>query len=1418
MKSKSKGVAFSPSRRCYPASVQVRSGGVSGEINNSADTQAALTLTPKGEAYKLGVKSRGTSKTRAKKVKLEMTDRSESRSGACQERAKLDSGKKRKERKETRKFNTIPVLNRHDAIRRNYRISHDAKIFGSHGELTEEDDPRPKYIKDFRIKREILETSLETSNPMLLLYFNEDDIEALLKNKETRTLLNVIYNTEEDGVRLLEKPALTGDERDTAKIAVINQRLRDAFVHILPRIPFIQPNRYEVLYEDEEEEKKEDKVDVPAPNVGQAVINPLLDMTVEPNDILQPATDIIPDQVVNPIVDPALLLEVPAAMPPVPLPPQMPIVPPLPVMVARPPAFPAPQVVVPPRARPREAQQQAQAQNDDVSQSSDEDSEGEAQFPFALPIPDEFELPHIFDPEDGDADVRPYFFGGDTIYINVPDELWLARIDPRNCFQISDYRLRARVPFLDIDDNHLDFLVWLCQNHDNTRGNLKIVAFDMPWRPMPTLYHDWIEMISEVPVVRVFWETISKADFQSLNATIDHRGYMIKTNALHSEERERYEGSWCDEYFSFHPSRYNRPRPYQFVYESGALNCLEYTVNAIHVQDKENYAGSIPVLQFWHRPYYSESSWWNSINFVQFFFSDQMCTASNNKTRFLVDTSVYADVFALVNKTQLTGTWITTVQKEVADRIRRKYVMYSNSTFFMPGLEEGDTFITQLTGDLTLILIHDLHKKQIERASYVLGGATAAVWLNDFMSSFGSKEYKLTYYFLRIIGLITLLAGCALALYKTFIYFGVSKDLEAPHGRFLQEASPQDGLSWLFVAITLGLLLTAQWFWQNKRAGVDLAERYSRGMKSGTFEPGKVETASLSRPLMVTALIAENLDREIPEGDLKPHTVRSKDNVDMSLMPVVQEQWSKITGLTSTMSRVGKSPLNQSIMKFRTFMAPNQRVVVSAANWWPLCQNVSQILPPKNHVLFGEIVVEERDIVDFINEHPEPKRSIYQSAYERLLKGDRLRSTELSVKTDEFLHIEKNPRPIFAFDPMRVVKFGPYVSKATKKLKSFWGADFNMRSDILINNHRFIPVFAPSLSFVELGSVVDTLLQYPEDFLAPIVSGDDTIAMFRDKGILYQIETDYSKYDQSQTSNYGLINPSTVRRQRIWTMRDINQRADTLSDHGIISGSLAHSIYALLDLGVPLEICHEMFLAYHEPFHCTLRDGKIRYRDTFEFGEIDCFPTGSSNTTFNNSVNNIGFWRYFLAHYDQRLGSLEDVIRTLALELGFNIKVKVYDDISKVTFLKGRFMRSEYTLGGRDHIGYLWTPDPCVSVKFGNSKTRPVELYKHLSEADASRMYLQAVATGWSYYPQPPILRAFIKKYSSRTVTPLFPGFKPGVEAEFVFVRFLDESFFFDWYESSKREFDELESMILKAPEFHLINHPLITRLEIPYR
>jgi len=294
-------------------------------------------------------------------------------------------------------------------------------------------------------------------------------------------------------------------------------------------------------------------------------------------------------------------------------------------------------------------------------------------------------------------------------------------------------------------------------------------------------------------------------------------------------------------------------------------------------------------------------------------------------------------------------------------------------------------------------------------------------------------------------------------------------------------------------------------------------------------------------------------------------------------------------------------------------------------------------------------------------------------SHEQLMSGCVTNPTKsYSVKWDETIPakaVEYNGEQTWDIKPRAICKLDPSYHAETAAWSRLLADSLHLVCDVDNPDTEIMSYFCSGYTQTQLSKVF-ALFELHRPIFA--VAGDDSICkiVLEDETVLY-VEADFSMCDQSQDEcPLGEF-------MRLWV-------------HKLMLGD------------VPLRSYQESF---SKPYVVKSKNFDIVIRG--DAGWQLC--TGSTATTIVNSLNNLALWHYV---YRKRstLNTKDPAkqIETLALELGFTLKVQVFREPTMMTFLKGWFVPCL-----ANDLKYVWMPLPSAVVKVGKIMKNPLKYFKN---------------------------------------------------------------------------------------------------------
>lgn len=255
------------------------------------------------------------------------------------------------------------------------------------------------------------------------------------------------------------------------------------------------------------------------------------------------------------------------------------------------------------------------------------------------------------------------------------------------------------------------------------------------------------------------------------------------------------------------------------------------------------------------------------------------------------------------------------------------------------------------------------------------------------------------------------------------------------------------------------------------------------------------------------------------------------------------------------------------------------------------------------------------------------------------------------VKADEMLLKEKDDFKgrLIQIVPLEYqVYIGPYIAEASYLLKTSFGAH-QVRDPFVLHGDRIVRFFyGPGMGSDELSFIRQ---RFDEDMadIYFICAGDDNVAWIRQRGKEFALVSDFSQYDQSQSS-----------------------------------GPLKFEMHLLHALGVPLHVVDRLEHTFSLPYF--IADGMGAKKTGSELWNHPKRPlraTGGPDTTFGNTIVNAACWM----HIFDTQPDLEDIFALHAgiSHLGFTAKLQTCP-IEDSDFLKGVWYETD--------LGSVWGPLP----------------------------------------------------------------------------------------------------------------------------
>jgi hypothetical protein len=413
------------------------------------------------------------------------------------------------------------------------------------------------------------------------------------------------------------------------------------------------------------------------------------------------------------------------------------------------------------------------------------------------------------------------------------------------------------------------------------------------------------------------------------------------------------------------------------------------------------------------------------------------------------------------------------------------------------------------------------------------------------------------------------------------------------------------------------------------------------------------------------------------------------------------------------------------------------------------------------------------------------KRRMLRAEERNLFYGDKIKfAKSISVKHDEIIaakvingEANLKPRAIVQYPPEMLQLQIATAHSLSVKLHEIFNED--MIYEVEISNGlkvRISFIFASGYTDLMLNEVFSLMLSDPERIFY-IVAGDDTFIQWGVLGKFYGrwCETDFTQYDQTH-QKYAFKYHT-----KMMTVLGLGEEYNKRN----------------------IDACSQKFIIYHNFKEFVF---KWFFSADWQLG------TGLADTTNINSANNIAH-----GFYQTVMSSISNDMILNARHLGYKLKMRVHDDPSKATFLKGWWMKTNTN-------EFKWLPLPSAVLKLGKVLEDPCTIAKDSDIDNAMRKCMFALARSLGYIPyEYPILGPFIKLMLEK-----------GIETDLVIKRrfkkievsyfdsLLDRDFVLGAIESrygiSEDMVSDFESILKDVNYFPvMINHPVFDLLMFDY-
>ncbi len=432
-----------------------------------------------------------------------------------------------------------------------------------------------------------------------------------------------------------------------------------------------------------------------------------------------------------------------------------------------------------------------------------------------------------------------------------------------------------------------------------------------------------------------------------------------------------------------------------------------------------------------------------------------------------------------------------------------------------------------------------------------------------------------------------------------------------------------------------------------------------------------------------------------------------------------------------------------------------------------------------------------------------PKKSLATRSKDLVLsiglgRSTSLARTEVFVKRDEVLlklmdgrHVCMQPRAIANVDPLTQVQVGPIVYEATQRLAAQWPCDTLSKERLLRRRATWVPIYfsygskSTDWSLTRWMKMVLGQASLGRDFGIILVAGDDSLVIAQLDGQLFFIEGDASKFDQSQHT--GAL--------------ELEYRVLTRL------GADAFTIEKLR------QTAHAKYVARFKRggYKWSIRKGRGRHVRPMR-------DTGGADTTFGNSVTMAHGWYYTLRELFRRdrMPSDTQELSEIFGHLGFDMKLRVFRDPTRPTFLKGQWWPTQD--GAEDLV---WAPLPSRFLKMGKSFRDPRELYGRSDLLAATKMFMNELANAYAHFARVPVVSAFVDRYKTTEITRGLPNrllglseYQPEASSLLAGVR-LDPGPALTRYGWDLHDLDQMEDLIRRSSAFTFLIHPGFVRMAL---
>jgi hypothetical protein len=795
--------------------------------------------------------------------------------------------------------------------------------------------------------------------------------------------------------------------------------------------------------------------------------------------------------------------------------------------------------------------------------------------------------------------------------------------------------------------------------------------------------------------------------------------------------------------------------------------------------------------------------WWTGItSYFRGCFSDQSQWVHLYEKVF-VDIEVCDAVETVLDKATITGSWATLIQSQVS-------VQLHATDYYGNLLRYDHQEAHKLKTSCIKFVESRLMKTRANMMSWLYYSREGTMLTNQFFSSFGSTGNVYSYFWIKVFLLFLFIVGVVL----TIVYYRNEIGSSDTYHRRLSVGG--EDYYWVLPAFFFALFIV--WLFTGVPYAEESLAHYIDCLELGhVFHDTRTWCHKLPRPARILKRgqrtswpVSEKLMRPLKVSTVDPVLDTGKFSFHGEGKYFGSEFNWRFGGLLSNFSSPSRSASSVSEMANKAFSVPPMRVREQCEFWALNVHTLPPLYSDSEEVPLLPIHMTEQGRLDWIMSHTDGgKVRVYLRGLEKFKNQDYITEpiTEVFPKVDETLHSVKSaPRPIFNASPAAIVETGPVVDVALGRAKLLHGWDckhWNRVETVENVTVHFKTFVAVGSSYLDLGRWADNVINDPESCVFHSAqAGDDAASHLRmkygKKRYEFFFETDYTQYDGSQG---------------VARMED-----------GSWAGPLENSIQTLETLGMTSEVADRLRTMRTNTVQIFSPDRQQRVKISFpsdgtEDEDEIFFQTGKPETTANNTLNNEKAHQFLISRLTEADCQTDEsfsrfVTDTMAL-LGFKVKIRIGKRMEDLTFLKGRFLRTRYTLDSVEYAGFIWHPDPGLAVKFGIAKVHPSTLFPGLKEVDSFDRYLSGVAQGWKFFPRVPILHDLCDVYHTVETPAIIEPYKPSTSIIYKFVRLeTDYTPIYEWYDSDEHEFSELAQLCRDSPAHTFINHKLIRRLE----